>query len=296
MMKNLFQAACHVLYAMYIVYAVTLLTGCNNVNYSSPEGYDLTKPQIMNLGKVLNEISGLSYNSDNNTLLAVSDSKEKIFEINIERRKLKDYTERVVGTRSDLEDLVKVDSVIFLLGSRGFIFKVPLIKHIDTSAVKKFEFSQETKNDFESIYYDPSVNGLVILCKTCASGEAEGNHYAYRFNLLTNSFDTDPLYVINDKDVRNVIKDDNIKFAPSAAAINPITKRLYILSSASNILVIANIHGQVLEAYHLNPSSFPQAEGIAFAPNGDMYISNEGKYGGHATLQVFPYRQSDSKK
>jgi len=296
MMKNLFQAMCHALKQICLVYTLTLLTGCNNETYTSPDGYDLSKPQLMNLGKVLNEISGLTYNSENNTLLAVSDSKEKIFEINVERRKLKDYTERVVGTRSDLEDLVKVDSVVFLLGSRGVIFKVPLIKHIDTSAVVKYELSQDAKNDFESMYYDPSVNGLVLLCKTCASGESDGNHYAYRFNLHTNSFDTDPFYVINDKDVKKVIKDDNVKFAPSAAAIHPITKRLYILSSASNILVIANIHGQILEAYHLNPANFPQAEGIAFAPNGDMYISNEGKYGGRASLQVFPYQQTDSKK
>lgn len=296
MIKNLFQAICHVLRAMCIVYAVTLLSSCNNANYNSPAGYDLSKPQLMNLGKVLNEISGLTYNNDNNTLLAVSDSKEKIFEINIERRKLKDFTERVVGTRSDLEDLVKVDSVVFLLGSRGVIYKVPLIKHIDTSAVVKYELSQDAKNDFESIYYDPTVNGLVLLCKSCASGESEGVHYAYRFNLHTNSFDSDPFYAINDKDVKKVIKEDNIRFMPSAAAIHPITKRLYILSSASNILVIANIHGQILEAYHLNPANFPQAEGIAFAPNGDMYISNEGKYGGRATLQVFPYQQTDSKK
>ena len=296
MIKNLFQAVCHVLLAMCLVYAATLLTGCNNVNYDSPPGYDLKKPQLMNLGKVLNEISGLTYNGDNNTILAVSDSKEKIFEINIERRKLKDFTERVVGTRSDLEDLVKVDSVVFLLASRGFIFKVPLIKHIDTSAVTKFEFSQDAKNDFESMYYDPSINGLVILCKSCASNDADGIHYAYRFNLHTNTFDTEPFYTINDKEVRKIIKEDNVRFLPSAAAINPITKRLYILSSASNILVIANIHGQILEAYHLNPTNFPQAEGIAFAPNGDMYISNEGKYGGRATLQVFPYQQTDSKK
>ena len=92
-----------------------------------------------------------------------------------------------------------------------------------------------------------------------------------------------------------VLKDDKAKFKPSAAAINPITKRLYILSSAGNLLVIADLHGQVIEAYHLNPNKFPQAEGIAFAPNGDMYISNEGKYGGRATFQFFPYQPGNKK-
>jgi uncharacterized protein YjiK len=54
--------------------------------------------------------------------------------------------------------------------------------------------------------------------------------------------------------------------------------------------VVADNKGQPIEAYNLNPDEFPQAEGIAFAPNGDMYISNEGKFGGKATLQIFPYQ------
>src|SRR5437764_8482659 len=106
MLKNLFQNQYPNLWATFLVCAVTLFAGCNQQSFSSPEGYDLTKPQLMQLGKVLNEISGITYNNDNNTLLAVSDSKEKIFEINLERRKLKDYTERVVGSRADIEDLV----------------------------------------------------------------------------------------------------------------------------------------------------------------------------------------------
>src|SRR2546423_11657964 len=173
MMKILFQNHNTNLRAIFLVCAVTLLAGCNQQNYSSPEGYDLSKPQLMQLGKVLNEISGITYNTENNTLLAISDSKEKVYEINVERRKLKDFTERVVGTRSDLEDLAKVDSVLYLLGSKGAIYKVPLVKHVDTSVVQSFSFSSDKRNEFETIYYDPSVNGLVIICKSCAFDKSE---------------------------------------------------------------------------------------------------------------------------
>ncbi|MFL5786969.1 MAG: SdiA-regulated domain-containing protein [Flavisolibacter sp.] len=294
MMKILFQNHNTNLRAIFLVCAVTLLAGCNQQNYSSPEGYDLSKPQLMQLGKVLNEISGITYNTENNTLLAVSDSKEKVFEINIERRKLKDFTERVVGSRSDLEDIVKVDSGIFLLSSHGILYQIPSLKHVDTAQSKSFSFSADIKNDFESIYYDVSINGLVILCKTCASSK-EGTHPAYRFDLSKKKFDSTALYTIDDKDVQAKLKDNGAKFLPSAAAIHPITKKLFILASAGNLLVIADRQGQPLEAYHLNPNNFPQAEGIAFAPNGDMYISNEGKYGGKATLQIFPYHTSTKK-
>jgi len=69
---------------------------------------------------------------------------------------------------------------------------------------------------------------------------------------------------------------------------------LYILSSAGQILVITDLAGKVSQAYRLNPDKFPQAEGIAFAPNGDMYIANEAKYG-KAVLLVFKYNRKSTK-
>jgi hypothetical protein len=58
--------------------------------------------------------------------------------------------------------------------------------------------------------------------------------------------------------------------------------------------VIADRKGKVLNAFKLNPDTFQQAEGIAFAPDGDMYISNEGKLG-KPTLLYFPYTPAGKK-
>ncbi|HEX6334450.1 MAG TPA: SdiA-regulated domain-containing protein, partial [Flavisolibacter sp.] len=92
-----------------------------------------------------------------------------------------------------------------------------------------------------------------------------------------------------------LLKNDDEKFDPSAAAIHPINKRLYILASAGSLLVVTDTRGKVVAAYMLNQDLFPQPEGIAFAPNGDMYISNEGRFG-KPTLLLFPYQQKGQKQ
>ncbi|MGZ3845749.1 MAG: SdiA-regulated domain-containing protein [Flavisolibacter sp.] len=291
-MNQLIQTKCPAMLRTVLVCAITLLFGCKEQSYTSPEGYDINNPQKENLGKVLNEISGLSFNDDDNSLIAISDSKPKVFEINLDKQKLKDYTDRVVPPNSDIEDVAKVDSAVFVLSSKGIIYEVP--KKKDSGHVKSYRFWSTDQNDFETLYYDASVNSLIMLCKKCPVDKGKDIRTAYRFDLASKQFDSSAFYTFSTNDVKKLVNDDNAKFEPSAASIHPINKRLYVLSSAGNLLVVADTRGKIIEAYELNPNQFPQAEGIAFAPNGDMFISNEGKYGA-PTLLEFKYHH-DKKK
>lgn len=288
-MKQLIQTKCPIMLWTVLVCTITLL-GCKQQSYKSPEGYDINKPEKENLGKVLNEISGICFNNDDNTLLAISDSKEKVFQINIHKQKLKDYTDKVVGPGSDIEDVVKVDSAVYLLSSKGIIYEVGAKK--DT--VRSYTFPSGDQNDFETLYYDPSVKSLVMVCKKCPVDKGKDMRSAFRFDLAKKQFDPSAFFTFSTAEVKKLLKDDNAKFDPSAAAIHPVNKRLYILSSAGNLLVIADTRGKIIEAYELGPDQFPQAEGIAFAANGDMFITNEGKYGA-PTLQMFKYHNGKNK-
>jgi uncharacterized protein YjiK len=294
MMKKLIQTKCPVWFLTIVVYAVTLQASCKQRGSDSPAGYDLNKPKKMELGKVLNEISGLCFNEEDSSLLAISDSKEKVFGIELKKLKLKDLTGKVVPSNSDLEDVVKVDNTFYLLSSSGKIIAVPNGAQ-DTAGTARYGIDLQGKNDFETLYYDPSVQGLVMMCKSCSFEKGAHLRTAFRFDLTTKKFDSTAFFTISKAEVEAILKDKDIKFDPSAAAINPVNKRLFILSSAGNLLVIADTKGKAIEAYKLNPDKFPQAEGIAFAPNGDMYISNEGKFG-KATLLFFPYHQGKKNK
>ena len=292
MMNQLIQTKCPAWWWAMLVCTATLSFGCKGQSYTSPEGYDFGKPQKENLGKVLNEISGIAFNDEDNSLLAISDSKEKVFQINVDKQKLKDYTDKVVPSNSDIEDVVKTDSFIYILSSKGIIYEIP--KKKDSGAVKAYTFPSSDQNDFETLYYDPSANGLVMICKKCPVDKGKDMRTAYRFDLAKKEFDPSAFYSFSTAEVKKILKDDNAKFEPSAAAIHPINKRLYILSSAGNLLVISDTRGKIIEAYELNSDQFPQAEGIAFAPNGDMFITNEGKYGA-PTLQQFRYTSGKTK-
>ena len=293
-MKNSIQTGCPLITNLLLACAVTLSAGCNLQSYDSPEGYELGKPQKSQLGKVLNEISGISYNPNDSSLLAISDSKKKVFEINLKRLRLRDYSNEIIGPDQDLEDIVNLEDSIYILSSKGQIYEYTRGKR-DSAIIKSYMMNAEGKNDFETLYYDSVARGLVILCKSCAADKGKQQRSAYRFDLNTKQFDTTAFYNISTAEVKKMMKDEDAKFDPSAAAINPIDKKLYILSSAGNLLVIADSHGKLISGYNLNPDDHPQAEGIAFAPNGDMYITNEGKYG-KPTLQLFKYKGKNKKK
>jgi uncharacterized protein YjiK len=293
MMSKIFQTQCPALVLLSLFGLFTLITSCKEEGIGSPHGYNLNKPVRKELGKVLNEISGLTYNPDDNDLLAISDSRTKIFAINLRTQKLSDYAKKFFEQK-DFEDLVKLDSVVYVLISNGTLLEVPL-KVNDSERTIIHSFWLPGKNDFETLYYDSAANGLIMLCKSCADEKGKDVRTAYRFDLAGKRFDSSLYYTIKSEDVKALLKDDQADFKPSAAAINPKDKRLYILSSAGQLLVISDTKGNVLEAYRLHPDQHPQAEGITFSPKGTMFISNEGKYG-NASLQVFTYQPKGVKK
>ena len=289
------QKKCPGVFFPLFVCTVLLTISCGRKSTNTPD-YDLQHPEVTLLGNILNEVSGICYydKAGDSALLAVVDSKEKVFKLEMKVPRLKDYTEKVLPSNSDPEDVIKIDSSLFVLLSRGIIKEIP-DKAQDTAGIKTYSLNLPGNNDFETLYYDPSVKSLIMMCKACEHERKAGIRTAYRFDLATRTFDSSTFFTIEKDAVKAILKDANAKFDPSAAAIHPINKRLYILSSAGNLLVITDNRGTVMDALSLNPDDFPQAEGIAFAPNGDMYISNEKKHG-EPTLLRFPYQQSGKKK
>ena len=254
-------------------------TGAGPYNFTSPD-------EKMELGKHLHEISGMAYIPGKNLILGENDEKGQIFTIDFANKK--DEIGKVkFGGKGDYEDIVYTDTAIYMLVATGGIVQVDTRDSSFTT--KEFSLPVE-KNEFETMYLDAASHSLILLCKQC-DHEKDEIRNAYRFDLNTNTFDPAPVYIINIGDIRRMLKDDKAEFKPSAAGINPTDGKLYIVASVGKLLVVADKNtGKVEQVFRLDPVMYNQPEGMTFAPNGDLYISNEGGEG-IATILKFVYKK-----
>jgi len=265
-----------------------MIMGCQSkrVIYT-PKGYNITKPDITELGNKLREISGIFWVNDT-TMLAQNDESGKIFTINPIEKQEFSYPALVFGEKNDYEDIVKVDSSAFILVSTGQIIEVPgYARGGDVAGI--MVASLEGKNEFETMYYDKEVNSIIILCKSCHK-EKDQVRTAYRFDLASRQLIDTPYFTINIDIIRQKLDDNRAEFRPSAAAIHPLQNKLYIVSSIGKLLVITDKKGNIEQVMEISGTLFNQPEGITFAANGDMYISNEAGSDERATLLKFIYK------
>ena len=268
--------------------------------------YQLRKPsQAFKLAHVLEEISGLCMTSDSRFLYSVQDEKGNIYKLDVTTGKI---VERFnFGKRGDYEGLTYHENKFFITKSNGTIYEVENLGE-DNQKVTNYKTDLKGKNDVEGLCYQPSTNSLLIACKGIptfgeTSEEANNRKSVYRFDLASNELKEEPCYKITLKKVQQFLKksaspndfkkflsyldqDDHFNFSPSGIAIHPKTEDVYILSSSKKMLLIINQAGEIQHLVKLSKKIHRQPEGIAFAEDGTLYISNEGK-GGHGRIFVY---------
>ena len=267
------------------------LLSCNSFNgqakkYQSPKGYKLTEPQRFRVRESMQEISGIQLFPDERHIFAINDEQGKIFRIDLAADK--PYPTTKFDRSGDYEDLVYTPKGWLVLKSNGTLYQVH-DTFTDSVVSTSYHFSKKGKQEFESVYLDTSSNSVILVCKQCEEDKGQRATSAYRFRLDNMTFDDDPAYRIDVNEIGKLAGIDMKNFRPSAAAIHPKEHRLYILSSVNQMLVITGLDGKVQEVYNLKHKLFEQPEGLSFAPNGDMYISNEAGEG-IADILKFSYK------
>ena len=272
------------------LFAVIFFSACNHAEkeYKSPPGYNLNSPYIIKLPAELEEVSGIAYYAKDNSLFAESDEKGCLYKIFL--NKPTDIRKWKFGHKRNYEDIVLHDSTFYILNNNGDIVSLNFLK--DSIIPHEYTFPENGKYEFESLYYDDKLQKLVLVCKDC---EIDKKNAASTYSFDLQQFTYSSGFTVDAKNISEVIGPKSTKFKPSGASINPVTGEIYIISSINKLLVVGDRNGTLKEIYHLDPSIFTQPEGITFAPNGNLFISNEGGKTHAAAILFYQFKSPDKK-
>lgn len=243
--------------------------------------YDFEHPDAaFALPAELLEISGLTV-VDSTRLAAVQDERGVVFFLDRESALIVGET-RFRGN-GDYEGIEWADSLLWVLRSDGSLYSMDLAVADEVDS-DRHDLDLHGSCDAEGLALEGIRNRLLVACKENPGRRLGPSRAIYAFDLSTERRIEDPVYLID----RQGLEARNNRFKPSALAIHPGTGFLYILSSVHKILVVIDPHDpeRILEARELPVELFAQPEGIAFFPDGTLFISNEG-VNGPATLLRF---------
>ena len=253
--------------------------------------YNLNEPILeLKLSKKLTEISGLSFNEDESELIAINDEQGKLFYL--DKRTGNILKEEKFHKKGDYEGVEVANSNIFVLKNNGTIYQ-----HIagkKRPKPKAYKTALDETYDVEGLGYDARKNQLLLACKGKAG---EGTEFKqaraiYAFDLKKMELLPNPKYLISQWEIdaylgKNAKTDRSLKssilkpivFAPSAIAVHPKSRHIYILSSIGKSLVVLNHRGKIISIQKMEKDLIQQPEGICFDKSGALYLSSEGKTG-----------------
>lgn len=268
--------------------------------------YDLKEPVVVfDLPNKLKEISGLGIDPTGQYLYAIQDEEGDLFVINANTGVIEQ--EGAFHKEGDYEGVEVVGDKVFVVKSSGTLYEVQKFRTKEQEVTKhKFDFSKNS--DIEGLGYDHLENRLLISCKGKA-GKGDDFDFKkgiYALDLATMKMSEQPIYTISVEAVKEFLEVHNtldkidklvklfqpgeeFVFGPSGLAVHPKTGEIYITSSVGKILVVLDRKGEVKHMVKLKKKLHEQPEGIVFAQDGTMYISNEGK-SGKGKIYKFAYQ------
>lgn len=255
-----------------------------------PSGYDLSKPTKYAMPSELLEISGIAFNSgDNSKIYAEQDEDGNIYSFRPGDKKVATVK---FGKHGDYEDIAIIANRVIVMRSDGKFFSTAL-GEVNSGKVNDIKEIKDLlpAGEYEGMHADQSANKLYVLCKQCPGDKHDQECSGFIFDIAADGTMTQAgNFKIDVKKIAELSEGKRkMKFHPSALAKNPLSKQWYILSSVNKLIVVADDNFNVKQTINLDPNTFLQPEGMAFDKNGNLYISNEGNSTNPGNILLFKY-------
>jgi len=263
----------------HFLFAILFFLSCEQAKKEkkadpSPAGYDFNEAEKTSLPEDLDEISGI-VNDSAGRLVAINDEEGVLYRFLLsDLKQLEDYR---FHKGADFEETISVSPYWYALKSNGTLYRISNA-FSNSPEVKSYQFPPKGQHEFEAMLHDQAKNRILIFCKICGKVPA-AEPEVFAFDLSTETYDSVPVFKISLNPVQQEELGKNSKLQISGAAVHPVSGDWYFVASASGVLITTDHSGKCTQLIKLGKKQFKQPEGICFAPNGDMFISNEAKTG-----------------
>jgi uncharacterized protein YjiK len=225
------------------------------------------------LPRELREISGLTLTNDGR-LLAQTDEIGKVWEVDYRRGLLvKRFALGQGGVHGDFEGITTVDSVMYLLTSKGKLYEFHEgANHADVG-YEIHDTKLEDACEFEGLAFDRRLNSLLLACKRVLDSTVHNSIVIYRWRLHGDQRDRLSRLIVP---LGNVVgSNDWTTFRPSDITIDPFNGNYVLIASKERGLIEITPDGAPVLARAL-PADHIQAEGVAITRDSILIVSDEG--------------------
>ena len=248
--------------------------------------YDLTAPpaDLWELPKALQEISGLAVGSAGR-IFAHDDEQAIIYQLDpATHRVVKHFSFGLPALRGDFEAIAIVGRQVILTTSDGVLYAGR--EGRDGEAVPYVTQATGIGRDceVEGMVYESAGRALLFACKEPRVRTLAGHLAVLRWSLDRKALDPQPWIFLRLSGISRELKGQG--FHPSELVRVPGSDHYLVLSGREHAIAEITPAGAVVAVAHLRRGDHRQAEGLAFAPDGALLISDEGA-GRHGTITVY---------
>jgi uncharacterized protein YjiK len=281
-MKNLTHLLCRMLLAGALLSTGVIDAKAGAFNPVTPAEKERTLNE-WELPAPLKDVSGIKY-LGNNRFACIQDVTGAIFIYNANEDRIE--KEIPFSEPGDFEGIAIAGTAAYVVQSNGKLFEIQDYEGANP-VVKQYSTPLTAKHNVEGLTYDKKNDRLLLVLK---DSELRNSNYKgiYAFDLRSKRLAVKPVVKINLADPflnYTKVKDSSV-FQPTAIEIHPITNDIYILQSTDPRLVVVDAKGQIKKLYSFSAEQLPQAEGLAFTPEGHLYVSNEGTSGAATIVKL----------